>query len=76
MIEDMDLGIKIPATIIFTIVEKVLMVTVEVDIGIRPATLTPIIKETMLYCCFHLLPLVVFTIFFMEMKDVVVVVMM
>ena len=34
IMEDMDLGPKIPAIITFTIMEKVLVVTVEVDIGL------------------------------------------
>ena len=34
MMEDVDLGLNITATLNFTIVEKVLMVIVKVDIGI------------------------------------------
>ena len=42
MTEDVNLGLKIPDTISFTMVDKVLMLMGELDIGIRPATL-PII---------------------------------
>ena len=35
IMEDVDLGLKRPATIIFKIAEKLLMVMVNVDIGLR-----------------------------------------
>ena len=41
MMEDVGLGHKIPYTITSTIVEKVLMVMGEVDIGLRPAPIHP-----------------------------------
>ena len=44
MAQDIKLGIKISTTITFTTMEKVLMVMEEVNIGIRPAPPTPIIK--------------------------------
>ena len=34
MMEDVDLGLKIPATLIFTIKDKVLMVMEEEDMGL------------------------------------------
>ena len=42
--EDMDIGCKIPSCITFTIVKKVLMMMVEMEIGIRPAPLPTIIQ--------------------------------
>ena len=54
MIEDMDLGLKRPETIILKIVDKVLIVMVEVDIGLRPATLPHITQVNVLYCCFYM----------------------
>ena len=43
MMEDVYLGLKISATIPFTIVDKLLMVMGEVDIGIIPSPIPPII---------------------------------
>ena len=43
MVEKLDLGLKILSTIIFEIVDKVLMVMGEVDIGLRLATIPNII---------------------------------
>ena len=68
MMEDVDLGLNITATLNFTIVEKVLMVIVEVDIGILPATLPPITHMTMFNCCVYLMLLVVFSNLLMSMK--------
>ena len=42
MVEDADLGLKRPATLTLTIVEKVFMMIGEVDIGLRQANLFPI----------------------------------
>ena len=44
VMEDVDLGLNILATLLFTIVEKVLIVMGEVDIGPRPSNLPPIIQ--------------------------------
>ena len=44
IMEDVYLGPKRPSTIPFKIMEKVLMVMVEFDIGLIPATLPPIIQ--------------------------------
>ena len=46
----MKLGHKRPFTLTFTIMEKLLMVIVEVDIGIRPDPIPPIIQVTLVYC--------------------------
>ena len=48
--EDVDLGIKRLDTLIFVIVDKILMVMVEVRIDLRPSTLPPIAQVTMLDC--------------------------
>ena len=42
MMEDMGFGLIIPATPIFTIFNKLLMIMRDLDIGLRPATITPI----------------------------------
>ena len=49
MIEDAYLGLKRPATLTFTIVEKVLMVMGEVDIGIIPSPPPHIIQVILVY---------------------------
>ena len=46
--EDLDLGLKIPACITFTILEKVLMVMGDVEIGLRPAPLPHMIQVGLL----------------------------
>ena len=66
MMADVDIGLKRPATITLTILEKLLTVIGEVDIGPIKATLTPIIQVTMVYCCVYLLILVFLIIFFMQ----------
>ena len=54
MMEEMDLGFKIPATSTFKIVEKVLIVTLmvmgEVYIGLRLAPITTITQVSLLDC--------------------------
>ena len=49
MMEDVNLGLKRPATPHFTIVEKVLIVIVEVDIVIIPVTIFNITHMNMEY---------------------------
>ena len=46
--EDVDFGLKIPLTLTFTIVDKVLVVMAEVHICIRPAPLPPIIQVSLI----------------------------
>ena len=58
MMEDVDLGLKIPATLPFTIVEKVLMVMGEADIGLRPSPLPAIIQVGLVYFRVYLLMIV------------------
>ena len=48
MTEDLDLSLKRPATIPLIFVYKVLMVVGEMDIGLRPALLPPIIRVGLL----------------------------
>ena len=73
---DVDLGIKILATIILAIWEKLLMVMGEVDIGTRPDTLPPITQMIMVYCCIYLLIIVVTMIVFINIQCVIVGVIM
>ena len=40
--EDVDLGLKITATLLFTIVDKVMMMIGDVDIGLILTTIPPI----------------------------------
>ena len=74
VMEDVDLGIKRLDTLIFVIVDKMLMVMVEVRIGLRPSTLPPITQFTMLDCCVDLFLIVVLKMF-LVMKEVIAVVM-
>ena len=48
--KDGKLVLKIPDTLLFKITEKVLMVMVEVDIGLRPYSLPPITQVILLGC--------------------------
>ena len=54
MIQEVDLDLKRPATLPFTIVQKVLMVMVEVDIGLKPSTLSPTIQVGLVYFCVYM----------------------
>ena len=76
MTAEMDLVLKIPATFPLAIVEKLLMVIGEVDIGLRPETPPPVTQATMVDCCVYMLLLVMFIKVFMPIKDVIVVEMM
>ena len=49
MLEE-ELCVKRLATLTFAIVKKKLMLTGEVDMGIRPATLSPITQVDLIYC--------------------------
>ena len=73
--EDVDLGLKIPATLIFKILYKWLMVIGEFNIGLIPDTLPPITQVNIVDCCVYLFLIVVFMILFISMKDVIAVVM-
>ena len=50
LVVEVELGLKIPATLPLAIVEQELMFTVEVDIGLIPATLPPITQVDLVYC--------------------------
>ena len=73
MMEEVYLGLKIPSTLLLTILEKFFMVMEEVDIGIRTATLPPITQVDVVYCWVYLLFIDVFSKVFMVMKGVIVV---
>ena len=68
MMKYVDLGFRRPDTLLFKILEKVLMVMGEVNICLRPATITPITRVTMLGYCVYMFLLVVFTEVFMVTK--------
>ena len=55
---EVDIGIKIPATITFAFVEQDLMLTGEVGIGLRPATITPITQVAVVDCQLYYIILV------------------
>ena len=76
MMADVDIYIKRPSTLPLTIMDKMLMVIGELDIGPRPDTLSTITQVTMVYCCVYLLLLMVFMDVLIKMKKVIVVVMM
>ena len=76
MVEDGDLGLKIPANIPLSIVDKLLTVYVEVDLGSIPATLPPVTKFAVVYCCIYLLLIFMFIKLFVSMKEVIVRVIM
>ena len=67
----MDLVLKRLATITISIVEKLLMLTGEVGIGTRTATITPTTQLTMVDCCIYLLLIVALTKLFTTMKEVI-----
>ena len=48
--EDMDLGLKKPSTLHFTIMEKFLMVIVDVDICLITDPIIPLIQVSLVYC--------------------------
>ena len=49
VVQDVEVGLNISATLIFTIMDKIFMVVVEVDLGTIPAPLHPIIHVCLLY---------------------------
>ena len=49
VVQDVEVGLKISSTITFSIVYKVLIVMVEVDICLRPTPLPPIIQVGLVY---------------------------
>ena len=73
---EVDIGLKRLATIPLEIMEQELMFPVEVDIGLRPATLPPITKVTVVDCRVSNFLLFVFSKVLMVMKEVIVLVIM
>ena len=71
-VEYVDLGLKIPATILFTILEKVLMLMGEVGIGLISVNIPPITQVSMVDFFVYLFLLVMFIKLFMEMEEVIV----
>ena len=70
MTKKVDLGFMIPATTSLSVVEQVLMVMREVDIGLRPSTLPPITQVGMVDFWVDLFILVLFMKLFMVMIEV------
>ena len=73
---DVNIGLKRSSNIHLAIVEKVLMLTRDVDIGIIPATLSTITHMTVVVCCVYMFLIFMSMKAFMAMKEVIVVVMM
>ena len=63
-----DIGIKIPANFTLAIHEKILLAMGEVDIGPRPATLSPITHMDKVDCCIYLVLMSMWMIVLMKMK--------
>ena len=72
MMEDMDVGLNIPANFPLLILEKLLVVMGEVGIGTRPSTLTPITQVTMVDFSIYLVLLAMWTVLLMKIKDAIV----
>ena len=68
MMEVVDFGINRPATLPLSIVYQLLMVVVEVDIGLRLATIIPITVLFVVYCWVFLLLIFLFMKVFMVMR--------
>ena len=66
---DIYSGLKIPDTLPFSIVDKVLIVIGELDIGLRPATLPPVTQVTVVYCWASRFILVLLINFFIKMRE-------
>ena len=49
MVQDVEVGMKRSVTLICSMLEKVLIVMLEVDIGLRPALLPPVIQVILVY---------------------------
>ena len=71
MTEEVDLGLKIPLTPTLVILDQVLMVMGEMDIGLRTATLSTINQVVMVDYWVSLLILVLFKKAFMVMREVI-----
>ena len=69
MMVDVDINLKIPSTIPFSIMEQYLMFAGEVDIGFRPATLPSVTHVFVLDCRISHFILFHLTKMFMATKD-------
>ena len=67
--------LKIPSNSPLTILDKLLMVMGEVEIGPIPATLSPITQVTMVDCYIYVVIISMWMILFMKIKAVIVGVM-
>ena len=72
MMADVGFCFNRTATLSIIILEKMLMVNEEVDIGTRPDTLYSIHQATMVDCLVCLLPLIVFMEVLVIMKEMIV----
>ena len=72
MMADVYLVLNIPAIFTLAVLDKLLVITGDVDIVSRPATITPITQVTMVYCCLYLFLLAILMIVFMKIKKVIV----
>ena len=70
------LGFKRPATLTFKIVDKVLMMMGDIDIGLRPATFPTITQLEMLACWVSIFILGLFTKLLIVVKEIITVMMM
>ena len=66
---EVDIGIKRPYTIPLVTVEKYLMLTGDVDIGLRPSTLPPITQVSEADCQVYHCILVLLTKMLINMRD-------
>ena len=53
MMEDVDIGLKIQATLPLATMKQMFMLVGEVDIGLRPATIPPITQVGVVYSRFY-----------------------
>ena len=72
MMADVYLVLNIPAIFTLAVLDKLLVITGDVDIVSSPATITPITQVTMVYCCLYLFLLAILMIVFMKIKKVIV----
>ena len=72
MMKYVDFGLKRPANIHLAIMEKLLMVIGDADIGTRTATIPPITHVPTVNCCVYLLLLIAIMKVVMTMKHVIV----
>ena len=69
VVVDVDIGIKIPANVPLIIMDKELTFMEELDIGLIPATLTPITQMAVIYFWMSLLLLFLLTKMFTMTRE-------